>query len=284
MGDMTPTQVHLPAIAIVGAGSMGRAILSGLLAPHVTVAGGIRVTNRDTANAASLAHEPRVVATATGANPHANREAVVGASIVIIGVKPAMVADVLDEIADSLEPNAIIVSVAAGVTTQTMEAHLPSGQAVVRTMPNTPATVGRAVTGIAGGTRVQPGDLDLAVKLFETVGDVLVIEEEEINALGSISGSGPAYLFFIIEAFTAVAVEKGFTREQADRMVRGTFRGALDLLDASGESPAELRRRVTSPGGSTERAIAVFEEADLKKIFADATDAAVARQHEMGTA
>jgi pyrroline-5-carboxylate reductase len=263
---------------------MGRAILSGLLAPHVTVAGGIRVTNRDTANAASLAHEPRVVATATGANPHANREAVVGASIVIIGVKPAMVADVLDEIADSLEPNAIIVSVAAGVTTQTMEAHLPSGQAVVRTMPNTPATVGRAVTGIAGGTRVQPGDLDLAVKLFETVGDVLVIEEEEINALGSISGSGPAYLFFIIEAFTAVAVEKGFTRVQADRMVRGTFRGALDLLDASGESPAELRRRVTSPGGSTERAIAVFEEADLKKIFADATDAAVARQHEMGTA
>ena len=106
MGDMTPTQVHLPTIAIVGAGSMGRAILSGLLAPHVTVAGGIRVTNRDAANAASLADEPRVIATATGANPHANREAVAGASIVILGVKPAMVADVLDGLgANGVENN-----------------------------------------------------------------------------------------------------------------------------------------------------------------------------------
>ena len=280
---MTAGEVRLPTIAIVGAGSMGRAILAGLLAPHVTVEGGVRVTNRSPERASDFDDEPRVTAFTTGENPRANVEAVAGASVVIIGVKPAMVPEVLDEISDALSPDALVVSVAAGVTTATMEAHLPGGQAVVRSMPNTPATIGRAVTGVAGGTRTTPSDLDLAVRLFETVGDVLVVEESAINALGSISGSGPAYLFYVIEQFVAVAVAKGFTREQADLMVRGTFRGAIDLLDASGEEPAELRRRVTSPGGSTERAIAVFDEADLRAIFERATDAAVARQVEMGS-
>ena len=280
---MTAGEVRLPTIAIVGAGSMGRAILAGLLAPHVTVEGGVRVTNRSPERASDFDDEPRVTAFTTGENPRANVEAVAGASVVIIGVKPAMVPEVLDEISDALSPDALVVSVAAGVTTATMEAHLPGGQAVVRSMPNTPATIGRAVTGVAGGTRTTPSDLDLAVRLVETVGDVLVVEESAINALGSISGSGPAYLFYVIEQFVAVAVAKGFTREQADLMVRGTFRGAIDLLDASGEDPAELRRRVTSPGGSTERAIAVFDEADLRAIFERATDAAVARQVEMGS-
>lgn len=279
---MTSPRIELPTIALVGAGSMGRAILAGLLAPHVEVSGGIRVTNRNVERAGDFDDEPRVTAFTTGGNPSANRDAVAGASIVLIGVKPAMVPDVLDEIADALDPRALVISVAAGVTTKTMEAHLPGGQPVVRTMPNTPATVGRAVTGLAGGTRVSPEDLNTAVRLFETVGDVLVIEEDHIDALGSISGSGPAYLFYFIEQFVRVAHEKGFTREQADLMVRGTFRGAIDLLDASSESPEELRRRVTSPGGSTERAIAVFDESDLHGIFVAATDAAVARQREMG--
>jgi pyrroline-5-carboxylate reductase len=261
---------------------MGRAILSGLLSPHVEVSGGVRVTNRNVERAHDFDAEPRVTAFTTGGNPDANRHAVSGASIVLIGVKPAMVADVLDEIADALDPSAVIISVAAGITTAAMEAHLPGGHAVIRTMPNTPATIGRAVTGITGGSRVTPEDLDLAVRLFETVGDVLVIEESQIDALGSVSGSGPAYLFYFIEQFVRVAEEQGFTREQADLMVRGTFRGAIELLDASGETPAELRRRVTSPGGSTERAIAVFDDANLHEIFVSATNAAIARQREMG--
>jgi pyrroline-5-carboxylate reductase len=281
---MTTPRVELPTIAVVGAGSMGRAILAGLLAPNVDVIGGVRVTNRSVDRAGDFDDEARVTAFTTGANSNANREAVAGASIVLIGVKPAMVTAVLDEIADALEPHALIVSVAAGVTTQKMEEHLPGGQAVVRTMPNTPATVGRAVTGISGGSRVTPDDVALAVRLFETVGEVLVIEEDRIDALGSISGSGPAYLFYFIEQFVRVAEEKGFTREQADLMVRGTIRGAIDLLDASGETPQELRRRVTSPGGSTERAIAVFDDSDVHHIFALATDAAVVRQREMGKA
>lgn len=279
---MTSRQpVDLPAIAFLGAGSMARAILAGLLQPHVTVDGGIRATNRSEARAGEFADEPRVTAYATETDPAANRRAVAGARLVVVAVKPAMVPRLLDEIADALEPGAVVVSVAAGVTVATFEAHLPSHVSVVRTMPNTPAVVGRAVTGVSPGTRSSDADLALVVSLFETVGEVLVVPEEQLDALGTVSGSGPAYVFLLIEELTKAAIAKGFTPEQAATMVQGTFRGASELLAASGDDPAELRRRVTSPKGTTERAIAVLQEADLAALFGRATDAALARSREL---
>lgn len=279
---MTSRQpVDLPAIAFLGAGSMARAILAGLLQPHVAVAGGIRATNRSEARAAEFADEPRVAAYATETDAAANRRAVAGAKLVVVAVKPAMVPDLLDEIADALEPGAVVVSVAAGVTVATFEAHLPAHVSVVRTMPNTPAVVGRAVTGISAGTRSTDADLALVISMFETVGEVLVVPESQLDALSTISGSGPAYVFLLIEELTKAAVAKGFTAEQAATMVQGTFRGASELLAASGDDPAELRRRVTSPKGTTERAIAVLQEADLAALFARATDAALARAREL---
>ena len=260
---------------------MARAILAGLLQPHVTVAGGIRTTNRSAARAAEFADEPRVTAFATEADAAANRRAVDGAKLVVVAVKPAMVPDLLDEIADALEPGAIVVSVAAGVTVATFEAHLPAHVSVVRTMPNTPAVVGRAVTGVSAGTRSSEDDLALVVSLFETVGEVLVVPEAQLDALSTISGSGPAYVFLFIEELSKTAIAKGFTPEEAATMVQGTFRGASELLAASGEDPAELRRRVTSPKGTTERAIAVLQEADLAGVFDRATDAALARAREL---
>jgi pyrroline-5-carboxylate reductase len=147
---MTDTQrLTLPTIAMLGAGSMGRAILSGLTAPGVTVTGGIRATSRSAANAEGLGELPGVTAYATEADPGANRLAVAGAEIVVVAVKPGMVPDLLREIAPSLTPGAVVVSVAAGVTTATFESLLPESVAVVRSMPNTPAVVGRAVTGIS---------------------------------------------------------------------------------------------------------------------------------------
>lgn len=279
---MTDTQnVTLPTIAMLGAGSMGRAILSGLLAPGVTVDGGIRVTNRSAARAAELSGMAGVTAYATESKADANRLAVDGAEIVIVAVKPAMVPDLLREIAASLTPGAVVVSVAAGVTTATFESLLPETVTVVRSMPNTPAVVGKAVTGISGGVRTRPDGLALVRTLFETVGEVVEVPETQLDALGTISGSGPAYVFFLIEALTAAAVDKGFTPEQAATLVNGTFLGASELLVSSGEEPAELRRRVTSPGGTTERAIAVLSEADLASLFTRATDAALARSREL---
>ncbi|MBT2500691.1 pyrroline-5-carboxylate reductase [Agromyces sp. ISL-38] len=272
--------VTLPSIAFLGAGSMARAILSGLLQPGVVVDGGIRATNRSAARAAELHDLPGVTSFATETDAAANRTAVAGAKIVVVAVKPAMVPDLLREIADALDPGTVVISVAGGVTVATFESLLPESVSVIRSIPNTPAVVGRAVTGVSAGTRSSDDDLALAVTLFEAVGEVLVVPESQLDALSSISGSGPAYVFYLIEQFTATAVDKGFTPEQAAVMVQGTFRGASELLAASDDSPMELRRRVTSPKGTTERAIAVFEEAALKQTFDRATDAALARARE----
>ena len=266
---------------MLGAGSMGRAILAGLLAPHVQVEGGIRVTNRSVEQATTFSAEPRVTAWATTTNPEANRTAVAGARIVIVAVKPAMVPDLLDEIAPALEPEAIVVSVAAGVTTETMQAHLPAGAVAIRSMPNTPAKVGLGVTGLAAGASASAEDLALVTTLFETVGDVVHIDESMMAQLGSISGSGPAYVFYLIEKLTNVAKAQGFTAEQAQLLVEGTFRGAVELLASSDDDAVELRRQVTSPKGTTEQAIAVFDAADIEGIFAKATDAAITRSHQL---
>ena len=268
----------LPSIAIVGAGAMGGAILGGLVAPGVTVEGGIRVTNRTEAKAA-LVRGDGVESFALETTPDGNERAVTGAKIVMLGVKPAMIPDALAALAARLEPDALIVSVAAGVTTATMESIVANP--VLRAMPNTPALVGRAVTGIAAGSRASASDIALGRALFETVGSVIEVPESQIDALSTISGSGPAYVFYLIEELTRTAVGLGFTPQQAELMVQGTFLGASELLAASGKSPEELRRQVTSPNGTTMRAVAELEAADLKSTFDRATAAALARAREM---
>ena len=269
----------LPAIAILGAGSMGGAILHGLvrsgLAPEVTV------TNRTPEKAAALADLDGVTSIALEAEPGANTDAAAAADIVLVGVKPAMVPDLLREIAPALRPGTIVVSLAAGVTIATFEGILGGDVAVIRSMPNTPAVVGKAVTGIAAGSTATAEHVALVRRLFETCGVVIEVPEDQIDPLSTISGSGPAYVFLFIEELTKAAVRRGFTDEQARLMAQQTFIGAAALLDATGEDPAELRRRVTSPKGTTERAIAVLQDARLDDVFTAATDAALARAREL---
>jgi len=268
----------LPSIAIIGAGAMGGAILTGLLAPGVTVSGGIRVTNRTEAKAALVRH-PEVESFAIEQTPNANALAVAGAGVVLIGVKPAMVPDTLTALAAALEPDALVISVAAGVTTATMESLI--GNAVLRAMPNTPAIVGRAVTGLAAGARATAEQVALGRAVFETVGSVVEVPESQIDALSTISGSGPAYVFYLVEELTKAAIARGFSPEQASQLVTGTFLGSVELLAASDLSPEQLRRQVTSPNGTTERAIAELQKADLAGLFDRATASALARAREM---
>jgi pyrroline-5-carboxylate reductase len=271
----------LPTIAFLGAGSMAGAILNGLLTPVVSVEGGIRVTSRTAEKAATFTQVPGVTAYATESETDANRRAVAGAKLVVLAVKPFLVPQVLAEVADALEPGAVVVSVAAGVTVSTMEAAVPESVAVVRTMPNTPAQVGRGVTGVSAGTRASADDLALVRALFETVGAVIEVPESQLDALSTISGSGPAYVFLLIEELTKTALAKGFAPDQAKLLVEQTFLGASELLAATGEDPAELRRRVTSPKGTTEKAIEVLQGAGLSTLFDRATDAALARAREL---
>lgn len=269
----------LPPIAFLGAGSMGGAILHGLVesgqAPEIIV------TNRTAAKAAPLARLRGVRSIALEEQASGNTDAAAAASVVVVGVKPAMVPDLLREIAPALKPGTIVVSIAAGVTIDTFEQLLPDGMPVVRSMPNTPSLVGKGVTGVAAGTTATDEDVAVVRALFSTVGTVIELPEDKIDALSTVSGSGPAYVFLLIEELTKAAEGKGFSREDARTMAEQTFIGAAALLAASDDEPAELRRRVTSPKGTTERAVAVLQQAGLDDVFARATDAALQRAREI---
>lgn len=267
----------LPSLAVLGAGSMAGAIVRGLIAAGVDPAS-IAVSTRTAASAEAWRGEG-VRAVALEDDPDANAAVVAGAGIVLVGVKPAMVLGTLREAAAALAPDAVIVSVAAGIPTAAMEAVVPNP--VVRTMPNTPALVRRAVTGIAAGSRAGTAELALTRELFSAVGVVVELPEDRIDALSAISGSGPATVYFLVEKLTEAAERLGFSRTDARLMAEQTLIGSALLLESTGEEPAELRRRVTSPKGTTERLIAVLDEARLDEVFVRAADAAVARAKEL---
>lgn len=273
--------VLLPRTAMIGVGSMGGAILAGLRGPEARIELPITVTTRSVSSAAAFDGAADVVAIASESDSEANRRAVRGAKLVVLGVKPWMIADVAREIADALEPGAIVVSVAAGVPSSAIEALLPSGIEVVRAMPNTPSHIGLGVTGIAAGATASDAAVAAVRALFETVGSVLVVREDQINDIAAVSGSGPAYLFLYAEKMMAAAERLGFDAEQARVLVEGTLRGSADMLAESADGPEQLRRNVTSPKGTTERAVAVLLDADWDGLFDRAFAANVRRSEEI---
>ena len=268
-------------IAVIGAGSMGGAILSGLIAAG-TAADSITASTATTQSAKALSDKFGIKSFALDASASANSDASQGADVLLIAVKPAKVLETLEEIKASVKDGALVISVAAGVTTESMEQAIGSKASVIRAMPNTPSIVGHGVTGIAQGKSANDNQLALAKDLFETVGQVIVVEEEKINALSTISGSGPAYVFYFAEKLMTAAKKMGFSEKEANLMVRATFLGSATLLAASSDSPETLRAQVTSPNGTTMQATARFDEADLEKVFIEATEAALARAIELG--
>ena len=263
---------------------MGTAILDGLIASGLSP-DKIKVSTKTAASAAKLANRHTVSAFSIeelGQAEDANLAAAADADVIIVAVKPAYVIETLEHLrAPQLKADALVISVAAGITTDAMQAALPQGNAVIRAMPNTPAIVGRAMTGIALGSRATSENSELAEQLFATVGKTLVVEENRIDALSTISGSGPAYVFLLVQEFVKAAQHHGFTAEEAILLVNETFLGATELLVASGKDPAELRRQVTSPNGTTMQAIARMQAANLHQMFIEATDAALARAKEI---
>jgi pyrroline-5-carboxylate reductase len=268
-------------IAILGTGSMGKAILSGILAAGTSPAN-VRVTTKSKATADAIFSNHGVQATSLESNSAANSSAAKDADLVILAVKPNMILETLSEVAAVLKPDCLVVSVAAGITTAAMEEQLSGNAAVVRAMPNTPSVVGLGVTGISKGSNVSSAQLDLAVELFASVGKVLVVDESKIDALSTISGSGPAYVFYFAEKLITAAKSLGFSEQEASLMVKETFLGSATLLATSSSSPEELRQQVTSPNGTTMQATGRFDAADLERVFIEATEAALARAKELG--
>lgn len=266
-----------PRIAILGTGHMGGAILSGLTQSPGS-ASSIRATTATMASAQAL-RDMGVESKSREEDSGANAWAVDQADIVILGVKPHHLLTLLTEVAPNAQPHAVMVSLAAGITIEQMES-IWSG-AVIRTMPNTPSQVGRGVTGLSVGSRVTGDQARQVTEIFDKVGSVIPVDEASLNALSTFSGSGPAFVYFFIERFIDVAKDHGFSEDEATTMVQGTFAGALSLLEATGKTPAELREAVTSPGGTTQAALAVYTQADLGAIIAAASAAAIARAEEM---
>lgn len=267
---------------MIGTGNMNGAILAGLLNSSVAPAEPVRVTTRSQASADEFLRDGRVVAFATESDPAANRKAVDGAGIVLLGVKPAQIAAVTEEIADSLDPSAVVISVAAGIETATIESRLPDGIRVVRVMPNTPSTIGLGATGVSAGKAADAEAIMLARTVFESVGSVFEVPEEQISIVGGVAGSGPAHVYLLIEQMARAAERLGMPHQEALDLVVQTFKGSIEMvLRDPARDVVDLRRKVTSPNGTTEQSVRVLLEADLTGTFEQALRANQRRNDEL---
>jgi pyrroline-5-carboxylate reductase len=259
--------------AIIGAGVMGETLLSGLVRAGRRV-DQLMVGEKRPERAREL-EERYGVAVVT------NREAAAAAGTVALVVKPQDMADVLDEIASDLRPGQLVVSLAAGITTGFIEARVPEGVAVVRVMPNTPALVDEGMAAIAPGSHCDEAHLAEAESLMASTGKVLRVPEKQMDAVTAISGSGPAYIFFVVESMIEAGVHLGLPRASATELVVQTLVGSAKMLRETGDHPVVLREQVTSPGGTTASALRELEIHRVRAAFLAAMEAARDRSRQL---
>ncbi|MDN4610518.1 pyrroline-5-carboxylate reductase [Arthrobacter burdickii] len=267
-------------IAFLGCGSMNESILAGLLAAGLDPAL-VTATVRRAERAEELRQRHGIDAQATSEVDGANTAAVRDADVVILGVKPVGIVPLAREVAPALKPSAVVLSVAAAVSIAMIEAALPAGQPVIRSMPNTPSRLGRGVLSISAGSSAGPDLMARARDLLRPAGTVVEIPEEQVDALSAVSGSGPAYAFYLAEAMAAAGEELGLDPDLAGLIARETVAGAGFMLAEEGADASALRRAVTSPNGTTQSAIETFDKLGLAHIVADGAQAATARAAEI---
>jgi pyrroline-5-carboxylate reductase len=253
-------------VAVLGAGVMGETVVSGLLRAGRPPAD-LLMTVRRSERGDELRER-------YGVDVVSNVEAAAKADTLVLVVKPQDMPDLLDEIAPALRPGQLVMSLAAGITTETIESRLPEGVAVVRVMPNTPALVDEGMSAISRGSHCDEAHLVEAEQLMGATGRVIRVPEKQQDAVTAISGTGPAYLFFVVEAMIEAGVHLGLPRSTATELVIQTMVGSAKLLRETGEHPTVLRERVTSPGGTTAAAIRQLEEHKVRAAFMVALESA----------
>lgn len=265
-----------PRIAFIGGGNMAASLIGGLRAQGLA-ADSIRVSDPGEAQRASLTAEHGVATFAS------NAEAAAGAEVVVLAVKPQVMQAVCRDLAAALQPGQLIVSIAAGISCASLQNWLgPQPQAIVRCMPNTPALLRQGVSGLFANARVSEPQKQQAERLLSAVGLALWLDEEHlIDVVTAVSGSGPAYFFLLIEAMTAAGERLGLPRETAAQLTMQTALGAARMACESDVDAAELRRRVTSPNGTTEAAIKAFQAGGFEALVQQALDAAAHRSAEL---
>jgi len=263
-------------IAFVGAGNMAGALIRGLIGTGTVPADRIIAADPDQDRLSALEGELEIRATTD------NAEAVQEATVIVLATKPQVFAQVLPGLAAVVSADALLISIAAGISTGMIERAFPAGSRVVRTMPNTPALVGAGATAIAAGTHATEDDLGLAETLFRSVGIAVRVPEEQIDAVTGLSGSGPAYVFAMIEALRDAGAREGLPEETALQLASQTVFGAARLLLDRKEAPEVLRDRVTSPGGTTRAGLDALADAGFADAILGAVHAATRRSVELG--
>jgi pyrroline-5-carboxylate reductase len=273
----TPTPLRLDkTIGFVGAGNMAEALIRGLI--QGSVVGPERI----------VASHPRperleeLRATYGIRTTLDNAELARTCEIVVLSIKPQILERVVREIASALQQGVLVISVAAGVDTPTIESHMPSGGRVVRAMPNMPALVRAAATAIARGRHAHEADLLEARAIFDAVGITVTLDESHLDAVTGLSGSGPAYIFLILEALADAGVKVGLSRRNAQRLAAQTVMGSAKLLLDTDEHPGKLKDMVTSPGGTAIAGLHTLEEGGLRTTLINAVETATKRARELG--
>jgi pyrroline-5-carboxylate reductase len=264
------------SIGFIGAGNMAEAMIRGLVkGGHVEakkiVASGPRRERLD-----ELAQRYAIEVTTD------NSDVAKRCSLIVLAVKPQILDKVLREIGAGIKPGALVVSIAAGVDAATIEDAIADGVHVVRAMPNTPALVGAGATAIAAGRHASDGDLAIARALFDAVGITVVLDEGQLDAVTGLSGSGPAYIFLILEALADAGVKVGLARRIAQRLAAQTVMGSAKMLLDTDEHPGKLKDMVTSPGGTAIAGLHTLEQGGLRTTLINAVETATKRAKELG--
>jgi pyrroline-5-carboxylate reductase len=263
-------------LAFIGAGNMAEALVRGLLAARVVKAEQVTVTDTRNERLELFAEQHGVHATPD------NRGAAASADIVILAVKPQILGRVTQEIADALRPDALVISIAAGVPLSDISANLGEERRLCRAMPNICALVARAATAIAPGPTASDEDVSTVRSIFEAVGMVVEVEENLMDSVTGLSGSGPAYVFMIIEALADAGVKVGLPRYQSQVLAAQTVLGSARLLIDTGTHPGILKDQVTSPGGTAIAGLHTLEEGGLRTTLINAVVEATERSRELG--
>jgi pyrroline-5-carboxylate reductase len=269
-------------LAVLGAGKLGGILLRAYLKQGLFPSSRVTATVRHAEKAAALAKELGVAVTTD------NREAVKGADVILLTVKPQTVAEVLQEIAPEIGAKSLLVSVAASVPTGFVEQQLAKASggkhnsvAVVRAMPNTPAAVGCGMTTICGGTRANQDHLEIARTMFDAVGRTIVLDEKHMDAVTGLSASGPAFVYIILESLAEAGVKVGLPRDVATLLAAQTMKGAASVVLETGDHPALLKDAVTTPAGCTIDGILELEEGKLRVTLIKAVVKATSRAGEL---
>jgi len=262
-------------ISVIGAGNMGESLIRGILATGLFPAGNIMASEPRAGRRRELESELKIRVTSD------NKKAVKFAPIVILSIKPQEARKVAEEIAPVLGEEQLIISIMAGISTSWLQKQLGRKVAVIRVMPNTPALVQAGVAVMCGGSTARRKHLEEAKRIMKGVGKVLVLPESMMNAVTAISGSGPAYLYFFIEALSEAARKLGMEEKLSRTLAKETVIGSVKLLERTGDDPAALRQKVTSPGGTTEAALRVLRKKGFAALIKEAARAARRRSREM---